>query len=212
LDDTAGEEVRQRVMAGSEELTMASSREEVIAWTQEAMARLESLVDAERRVKVMTGCACQYPKSALQEAKKAYAETGDVDLVHKMLQEQFESFLRDALEVDDVMVEEIAKRGWGLAGIRRDDTIIATKIPKSGFLVDYMQQTDPAKKRAYYCHCPRVRDALKTGQTLSSTYCYCGAGFYQGIWEEILGQAVQVELLASVLNGDEVCQVAIKLP
>jgi predicted hydrocarbon binding protein len=54
-----------------------------------------------------------------------------------------------------------------------------------------------------------VRDALKTGETLSPTYCYCGAGFYQGIWETILQQPVEVELLESVLEGDEVCKVAI---
>jgi predicted hydrocarbon binding protein len=53
---------------------------------------------------------------------------------------------------------------------------------------------------------------LKTSETLSPTYCYCGAGFYQGIWEEILQQPVQVELLESVLKGDDVCKIAIYLP
>jgi hypothetical protein len=92
------------------------------------------------------------------------------------------------------------------------DTIIATKIPKSGYLVEYMRETDPKTKRQYYCHCPRIRDALKSGAAISPTYCYCGAGFYRGIWEEILGRPVQVELLESVLQGDDVCKIAIKLP
>jgi predicted hydrocarbon binding protein len=43
-------------------------------------------------------------------------------------------------------------------------------------------------------------------------YCYCGAGFYKDIWEEILQQPVEVELLSSVLQGDDTCQVAIHLP
>ena len=92
------------------------------------------------------------------------------------------------------------------------NTIIAIKIPKSGYLVEYMKETDPEKKRQYYCQCPRIRDVLKTSETISTTYCYCGAGFYKGIWEEILQKPVEVEVLESVLQGDEVCKIAVYLP
>jgi len=44
------------------------------------------------------------------------------------------------------------------------------------------------------------------------TYCYCGAGFYKGIWEEILQEPVEVEVLESVLKANEVCKIAIHLP
>jgi predicted hydrocarbon binding protein len=57
-----------------------------------------------------------------------------------------------------------------------------------------------------------VREVLKTSDTISPTYCYCGAGFYKGIWEEILQQPVEVEVLKSILNGDDVCTIAIHLP
>jgi hypothetical protein len=93
--------------------------------------------------------------------------------------------------------------------VRQGDTIIATKIPKSGFLVEYMHEPDPDVRRQYYCHCPRIREILQGRGSLSPTYCYCGAGYYQGIWEEILQRPVRVELLESVLQGDEVCKVAI---
>ena len=46
----------------------------------------------------------QYPKSALQEMRRRYEATRDVDLVHQMLQEQFESFLRDTLQLSDTLV------------------------------------------------------------------------------------------------------------
>lgn len=100
----------------------------------------------------------------------------------------------------------------GLAGVKKGDTIIATKIPKSGYLAEYMKETDPKKKRQLYCHCPRVRDVLKIKETISPTYCYCGAGFYKGIWEKILQKPVEVELLKSVLKGDDVCRIAVYLP
>jgi predicted hydrocarbon binding protein len=129
-----------------------------------------------------------------------------------MLQARFESFLETGLQLDADLIADIVSKGWGLAGIRDGDNIIATKIPKSGYLVDYMNETDPEARRQLYCHCPRIRDVLKSPETISTTYCYCGAGYYKGIWEEILQQPVEVELLESVLRGDPVCKVAIHLP
>jgi hypothetical protein len=99
----------------------------------------------------------------------------------------------------------------GLAGKLEGDAIIATKIPKSGYIREYFAEKDIVKKRAIYCHCPRIRDALKTSTEISPTYCYCGAGYYKGIWEEILQRPVKVELLESVLKGDEACKIAIDL-
>jgi predicted hydrocarbon binding protein len=210
LDEIAGKKVRKEVMRGSETLSSLSDRRQVIAWSRGAMERLGSLVDEERAREIMTGCACQYPKSSLQGIREKYKATGDVDLAHQMLQEQFVSFLRDTMQLNDEMVQDIVGRGWGSAGVKQgDDTIIATKIPKSGYLVAYMEERDPEKKRQYYCHCPRVRDALKLSESLPPMYCYCGAGFYKGIWEEILQQPVQVEVLESVLAGGEVCRVGI---
>jgi hypothetical protein len=212
LDEVAGEEIRVEVMQGNEALSSDSSRDEVIAWSRMAMERLEARVDEEGQKSIMTGCACQYPRSGLQDVRKEYEATQDIDVAHRMLQERFEAFLRNTLELGDELFAEVVRRGWGLAGIKQGDTIIATKIPKSGYLVQYMQETDPEKKRQYYCHCPRVRDALQTGVTISPTYCYCGAGFYKGIWEEILQAPVEVEVLESVLKGDQVCTIAIRLP
>ncbi len=212
LDQAAGEAIRKQIMNGSETLSSASDPEDVVAWSRQAMNRLDSLVDEDKRREIMTGCACQYPRSNLQAMKDRYAETGDIDLVHQMLQEQFESFLLHTLRLEDELVLQIVRQGWGAAGVKEGNTIIATKIPKSGFLVQYMHETDPEEKRQYYCHCPRVREVLKTSNTISPTYCYCGAGFYKGIWEEILQEPVEVELLQSVLSGDDVCTIAIHLP
>jgi predicted hydrocarbon binding protein len=211
LDEVAGGTVREQVMEGSEALDAQSSREEVISWSRRAMERLEALVDEDKQRQVMTGCACQYPKSGLQDVRKAYEESGDIELAHRMLQERFESFLRDSLELSDVHFQKVVRRGWGLAGIIEGDTIFATKIPKSGYLVQYLEETDPERRRQIYCHCPRIRDVLESSETISATYCYCGAGYYRGIWEEILQQPVEVEVVESVLKGDEVCRIAIHL-
>lgn len=217
VEAVAGQAVREQVMEGSSPLSSASSRPEVIAWSQQAMERLEALVDEVGCRAIMTGCACQYPKADLAEIRARYAATGDADLAHQTLQARFEAFLREVLELDEALISQIVDRGWGLAGIKEGDTVYATKIPKSGNLVQYMQETDSQRRRQLYCHCPRIRDVLyareglRTPERLSPTYCYCGAGYYKGIWEEILQRAVEVEVLKSVLQGDEVCKIAIHM-
>jgi predicted hydrocarbon binding protein len=212
IEDIAGKEIKDKIMAGSEGLSDSSDRNEVISWSRKAMEELDELVDAEQRAEIMARCACQYPKSELEEIRKKYEETRSVELAHGMLQKKFVSFLKDTLNLDTDLINEIIDRGWGVAGRLEGNKIIATKIPKSGYLMEYMKETDPVKKRAIYCHCPRIRDALKTGVTISPTYCYCGAGFYKGIWGEILQKPVKVEMLESVMKGDDVCKIAISLP
>ena len=211
LDEVAGETVRRQVLQGSEALSDDSSREEVITWSREAIERLDALVDEEKRREIMAGCACQYPKSALKEIRAAYEATGDTNLAHHMLQEQFEASLRGWLADRPDLVETIIERGWGSAGLKQGNTIVATKIPKRAYLIAYMEETDPQRKRQHYCHCPRIRDILEGSETISPTYCYCGAGFYKGLWEEILQRPVEVGVLESVMQGGLVCKIAIRL-
>ena len=208
----AGEDARRHVMQGSEPLSMQSDRRAVIVWSQQAMARLEDLLDERQCHEVLTGCACQYPKEGLREIRASYARTGDADLAHQMLQARFEAFLHEVLELDSALVDEIVRRGWGLAGIKEGNRITATKIPKSGNLRAYLQEQDVERRRQLYCHCPRIREVLQSKESLSATYCYCGAGYYQGLWQEIVQQPVEVEVLKSVLQGDQVCTIAVHLP
>jgi hypothetical protein len=212
LSEVAGVEAAKQVMEGSESLSSECDPQEVIAWTKQTLEQLEFLVGREKAEKTLTGCACEYPKENLGDIRKTWEATGDIELVHSMLQERFETFLIDTLKLPAKLRQEIVSRGWGLAGIREGNKIIATKIPKSGNLLAYMEETDFTKKRRYYCHCPRVRTAVETTDAIPSVYCYCGAGFYKGIWEHILQKPVKVQVLESVLNGDEVCKIAIRLP
>jgi predicted hydrocarbon binding protein len=212
IDEIAGEAVCQQVMADGEQLSATSDRRRLIDWSRQAMLRLATLVDETQHQAIMTRCACQYPKAQLQPMREAYAAEGDIDGALQMLQTQFEAFLRDTLNLSEDDIDRVVSLGWGAAGRRRGNMIVVTKIPKSENLAEYLRETNAEARRQLYCHCPRVRDAIKHGETLPDAYCYCGAGFYQGIWQEILQSPVRVELLASVLRGDEVCTVAIHLP
>jgi hypothetical protein len=212
LEDEINEEIRCKIMEGSENISSKTSREEVFQWTKNALSKLDSLVDNEIRDKILTGCACQYPRKNLRELKNFYAETKDLVMTHQKLQEFFETFL-DTLNIEDKYKDEIIKRNMGMAGRLEGKTIIATKIPKSAFIKDWFEESDSLKKRSLFCHCPRIRDVMgKEENELPMFHCYCGAGFYKVIWEEILQKPVKVEVLETVMNGGDVCKIAVYLP
>jgi hypothetical protein len=211
VESAAGAEIRDLVLQGGEGLTQETGSAEKIIWTCGALDLLAENTDEETGREILTSCACRYPVEDLQDVKEAYQSSGNLDLAVEMLQEKFIHFTREILELEEELIDKINSLGWGLAGRRDGNTIITTKIPKSGFLVDYFNQTDPEEKRRTYCHCPRVRDGVGLEPALPEVYCYCGAGFYQGIWEEILGEPVRVEVLESVMSGGDVCKIAIHL-
>jgi hypothetical protein len=212
IEKQAGAKTRDEVLKDSQELNEKSSRADVIAWLKAALQRLEELVGENQAQQIMTCCACQYPKEQLKDIQIEFETERSVDLAQQRLQDRFIHFLESNLGMDEAIIAEVLSRGWGLAGVKQGNTIIATKLPKSGYLMDYLNESDPQRKRQYYCHCPRVREILQTGETISPLYCYCGAGYYKGIWETILQRPVQVEVQKSVLWGDEVCRIAIQLP
>jgi hypothetical protein len=212
LEAIGGKMLREKIMSGSEELSAESDPAASAAWTSTLMERMDGIMDAEQARAVMAGCACEYPKTHLRPMRDAYERTRSVDAVHRMLQSGFESFLRETLQLGDELAQRVIDMGWGVAGELKGNMILAIKIPKSGNLVRYFEETDPAIKRRLYCHCPRMRQVLMDGGRMPSLYCYCGAGFYQGIWEEILRQPVGVEVLETVLDGGDVCRIAVQLP
>ena len=112
LDEIAGEKTRIKVSEGSEKLTSDSSQKEIIDWIKGAMEGLNTLVDETKRIEIMVGCACQYPQTDLEDIRKAYQKSKDIDLAHKMLLEKFISFLRDILKLDDDLIDDIVNRGW----------------------------------------------------------------------------------------------------
>jgi hypothetical protein len=212
LDRVAGQATRHLIMEGGECLTDRSSREEIIVWTRAMLARAEAALDASECAEAFTACACHYPSEDLLPLREQYARDGNIHSIMAELQARFERFLAEQVELAEDDIEQIVERGWGLAGRLEGMTIFATKIPKSGYLVEYMRERDPERRRAIYCHCPRVRAAAATPQGLPAAYCYCGAGYYKDIWETILDRTVEVEVVSSVLAGDDTCTIAIHLP
>ncbi|MBN2086376.1 MAG: hypothetical protein JW748_14245 [Anaerolineales bacterium] len=212
IDALAGDAERCAVMEGSGALASYSPSKEIEAWSHAAMERLVGRVGEAKAREILTRCSCRYDEADLRVIRREFAAGGDIDAAMRMLRERFAAFLRENLKLDEARIADVLTRGWGPAGVRQGSTILATKIPKSEYLAAYLEEEDPAKRRAYYCHCPRVRAAAGRGERIPGVYCYCGAGFYKGIWESILQKPVRVEVLESILQGGDLCRVAIRLP
>jgi hypothetical protein len=205
-------DARERILDGEEMLGPEASSESIYDWTWGMLARLEERLPAPAWKDVLNACGCWMGKEALRELRGLYAATGDLDLVLEKAGEGLWTLLRSR-GVREKTIEEIRSRGWGWPGRRAGSVIRVTKIPFEDVIEAFFAEPDPAKRRTMnYCHCPRVREILRTGKGLSKTYCHCSAGFYKKNFEEILQRPVDVEIVQTVLSGDDVCSFAIHLP
>ena len=194
LECFAGEAVRREVMADSERFPLCSAHEKA-TWFKGAMERLDSIVgDEDTRRDIMITVGDQFPRTRIQMLRDVYQRTGDLD------------GLLEIMRAD----RTLGDLSWYEVPIREGNFIHVTKDPYSP--EEYQKATDENEKRAAYCHCGRLREAIRTGMTMSRTYCYCGAGWYKQLWEGILGQPVRVEVVKSVLQGDDRCSFTIQLP
>ncbi len=53
------------------------------------------------------------------------------------------------------------------------------------------------------CYCGSVN---QTKEPFSATYCHCSCGWYRQLFETLLERPVEVELLGSIIQGDESCR------
>jgi len=212
LDGVTGSEVRARILGDQSSLDDTADPEAIYRWTLGMLERMDARLPEDDRKCVLNACGCWMGKDELRELRELYERTDDLDTVLDAAGGGLDRFLRGC-GVSQAVIDEVNHRGWGWPGRRDGETIHVTKIPYEGTIEAFFAEQDPAKRRALnYCHCPRVRDVLKTGKRLPTTYCHCSAGFYKKNFEEILQQPVDVEIAETVLSGGEVCAFVVHLP
>ena len=59
------------------------------------------------------------------------------------------------------------------------------------------------------CYCPNVNKI--PSEKLSATYCNCSRGWIEALFEDVLGQQIDVVKHKSIVNGDEECKFQIIL-
>lgn len=191
LDETA----RQRVMQGSDALTIESTVEERFQWVKGAMERLRDLANKGQTYDILSSCAHVFPRDQIEKLRAVYEDT--------------KTQTDDSLKAVDAVIEFMDRDpGWGERPLREGTVIFSSKAPRNP--QGYENAKDEAEKKRAYCFCPLVRNHLERGMPF--TFCYCGAGWYRQQWEGAIGKPVQVEIVQSIVKGNDVCQFAIHLP
>lgn len=198
LDSRVGKTTRRKVMQKLENLAADANSSETAQWTIGVVNKLDKVVDEETGKKILLACSHEYPKTQILELRKKYKESGDIDAFIQMLHK----------EPERGMYCWRARYGYPF---RKGSVIIEGKIPFDR--VKYEQAKDATEKRYHYCHCSMVKEMIKNPKMkISPTFCYCGAGWYKQFWEGILEKPVKIEVLKSVLQGDDWCEFAVHIP
>jgi len=187
--------------------------------TKKVMERLEAKLDKEKCREVLLSNLHFVPDEAFMPSKKVFQESKNIDdFLHNQHKEYVEELAEHAKEktlyytqeVDDEVVEYVRKTPTCQVGVRDGDVIYVTKIPYMA--KKYLHEKDQKMKRYYACHCPWVREAIRSDIKISPEFCYCSAGFEKRLWDVIFDQPVKADVLQTVLKGDPVCRFAVYIP
>jgi effector-binding domain-containing protein len=183
------------ITQGGERLTLESIVDERFRWVRGAMERLGDVADEDQAYDVLSSCAHVFPEGQIAKLRAVY--------------EGAKTQVNDPWQAVDAVLDFMeADPGWGERPRREANVITATKAPRDRQA--YEKAGTDAERRNAYCFCPLVRNHLDEG--MPPTFCYCGSGWYRRQWEGATGRPVKIEIVKSILKGDDVCQFAIHLP
>ncbi len=220
LMEEYGEKIRDEVFEGIGTPPLGIRPQQKVVVTKGLVERLLAKVDyAACKTFFEVGLRDKYPQS-YERPTELFQELNDVDEFlrrrHQNLVETLENHLREdtlffTQEVDDEVIAYVKRDQTIEAGIRKGERVIITKIPYS--TREFIHETDERKKRFSYCHNPWIRQALlEEDRPIDPVFCGCSAGYFKNFWEAVLNQPVRVEVLKSLVKGDQICEFALYLP
>lgn len=219
LGEIAGEETRERLLKGVELPPLGSPPEAVPPVTALLMQRLMEL-GPETCHRVLAYNHHGIPLESFNKHKKWYGEAADLDAFLKKLHDEAVAELDEHAKSGRVWyeqvitpetVEYVRNNQEVLSAVRDGEYLYMTKFPYAP--KEWMEATDPLMKRYYLCHCPLARAAILKGEPeIPLDWCYCSGGFNKLKFDVVFGEETEVEVLESVLAGDERCRFRVKIP
>jgi effector-binding domain-containing protein len=196
LERVLGAEAAEGVVLGSDAIALESTVDDRFCWIKGAMERLDGMAGEHQKYDAVSGCAHVFPRGQIAKLTEIY--------------ESARMEADDPLAAVDAVLEFMdGDPGWGEPPRREGRAIYTSKKPRDP--KGYESAKDDAERRKAYCFCPLVRNHLEDGG-MPVTFCYCGAGWYRQQWEGAIGKPVRVEIVESLLKGDDRCTFAVYLP
>ncbi len=222
LGEVVGEDLRDVVFEDMPLPPLGISRREKARYTYRIMKNLLEVFGESTCHDILKPGLRYLPDHFFSESKEDYWTkcNGDMDRYLQLKGEKFLAILKHhqttgelffGQEINDDVLAFVEGNPEIGMGIREGNIIYETKIPYN--TKEYLRETDPGLRRYHYCHCPWARESLKGGvMKIPAVFCQCSAGFHKKTYEVIFGETLEVQVLSSVLNGDDVCRFAIYLP
>ncbi len=215
-----GEKIRDEVFEGIGVPPLGIRPQQKVVVTKGLVERFLAKVDyVACKTFFEVGLRDKYPQS-YEKSTELFQELNDVDEFlrrsHQNLVNTLENHLKEdtlffTQEVNDEVIAYVKRDQTIEAGIRKGERVIITKIPYS--TKEFIHETDERKKRYFYCHNPWIREALlEEDRPIDPVFCGCSAGYFKNFWEAVLNQPVRVEVLKSLIKGDQICEFALYLP
>jgi len=219
LADAFGEAERDAFFEGVSLPPLGTPNEKKPALVQQVLDRLE-IHDPKVCKRILGSGLRNLRDEWFQDAVTEYKACSGVDEYLAKRSERFIAELEKhkqegewwfVQEITDDVIEHVRQHPMMSGGVREGTIVYEVKIPYMA--KEWLEETDPRMKRYYACHCPWVREALRSGDVaISPVFCNCSAAFHKKSWEIIFGQSLRAEVVESILNGDDQCKLAIHLP
>jgi len=213
-----GKATADKLLSGWSYPPLGTRPEAMPAYTDELMNRLNAAFNEGEVKAILAGNNHGVSEKAILPDKINYEAVDSLEVFLKEDNERKikvleEHWRENKLWFEQVITEEVIDFVKSdqeiMSGVLRGEYLYLTKIPYDPD--GYLQETDPLEKRYLACHCPFAREAVKNKQPISPLWCYCSAGFTKYPYEVILGQKLDIEILESVLNGEDRCRFRIPL-
>jgi hypothetical protein len=219
LAEIAGEETSEDVFEGIELPPLGSPPEAAPPVTAVLMERLMKL-GPETCHKTLAGNHHNIPIESFNKHKKWLEEAENFDAFLKKMHDEAVAELDEYARsgrvwyesiITPATVELVRNNPEMLSAVRDGGYLYMTKFPYAP--KEWLEATDPKMKRYYQCHCPLAREAiLRSDADIPLDWCYCSGGFNKLKFDVVFGEPTEVEVLESVLAGDDRCRFRVRIP
>lgn len=222
LKEQIGDEITDRIFEGVDLPSWGTDNRKKAKAMGIVMERLESTVEKQKWEPILLQCLRDLPDAMYSKQVQLYQQCGDIEEYLDKREEQFLDEMRRLNDSGQLYFGQPITNSVLLflenndrisRGIIKNGKLHIVKIP---YMTDaWLHTNDDEEKRYLYCHCPWARESIKSGSGIplvSSQFCGCSAGFVKRPFEIIYNQPLQVDILQTILNGDDVCEFAIHLP
>lgn len=186
LDSVLGSTARAEVMKGFDALTPhteGSARGRAVI---DAITKLDSLATEAQKYEIISSCAHVRPTEEIMKLKEVFDRNRNVD-----------EFL-----------EELGRSLPFLVKPYREGNIIYQSKPPADPDAYKKAETQEELIKAA-CFCPIIQATM---DKMPRSFCYCGAGWSQQLYETVLGEKLRIEIAETVIDGGKLCKYAIHLP